>query len=421
MIKKEKIILKNSSSLIVVSLPCSPSTTFMVLVRSGPRFDPPSKSGLSHFVEHLSFKGTKKYPTNQALTEVLEKHGALAEAFTYQETNAFWIKSTSKHIPLAVEILMDMLQHSLFRVEDIKKEKEAVKDELRGLKSNPEGYIWEVWAGNIWQGTPLGRTFIGSEKSIESFSRKDVSKFIQQNWLVNNTVFLVCGDIKINRIRSLINRNLDNYQRDAVQRIPKVIPQRSQPVKIVKQDLENITAVYGFLTTSLFDPNRHVLELIEYLLGRGWGSRLSQKIAEEGLAYFLEAQTQQLSDTGCFLVYFTCAPKNLNRVLKIIDQEINSLTKGNFSKNELDRAKGFLTDSLQINTETSDEFAAWYGYQELLNPKEVLSLTDKCKIIEGITEKNIKEVARKYFTPQNWYLALIGNFEEKELKIKFPR
>lgn len=413
--KKERVTLKNGSPLIVISLPNSPSATFMALVRSGPRFDPSGKSGLSHFIEHLSFKGTKKYPTSYALTEALEKHGALAEAFTYQETNAYWVKTANRDLSLAAEILMDRLQHSLFRSEDIKKEKEVVKEELRVLRSNPEAYIWEVWAENIWQGTPLGRAFTGDIDSIKSFTKNDIKKFIQQNYLVNNTVFLVSGDISAPKALSLVNDNLDDYQKDFNQIVPEVILQRAQPIKIVNQDLENVTVAYGFLTTNLFDSDRHVLEVIEYLLGHGWGSRLEQEITEQGLTYSIETSSRHLSDTGYFLVYFTTSPENLNRVLEIINQELRSLAEGNFSEKEIERAKGFLTGSLLINTETSDEFTSWYGYQELLNPKEVLSLEDKCRIIRRVTNKEIKRISRRYFTPQNWYLSLIGKVKEKEV------
>lgn len=411
--------LNNGSKLLVVKLPQSFSTTLMILSRSGPIFDPLDKTGISHFIEHLLFKGNKKYLTNEILSYTLEKYGAVSEAFSYQENNAYWIKIPKDNLNVAVDLLTQQLQNSLFRLEDIKFEKGVVEEELNMVKSNPSLFIWELWTENIWKNSPLGRIYTGSKEEISSFSKSDVTDFFKNYYTSQNTVFVVSGDISMDQAKQLLNKNLTNYSNQLKQAIPLIRTKRTSPIKISYEETDNLTVAYGFLTTNHFDKDSYVLELIDYFLGRGQGSCLNQKIANVGLTYSIVTSTQHLSNTGYFLINFTSQTNNLNRILKLINNQLNVIKTGKFGDSELERAKGYYIGQLLLQNDTTDNLASWYGYQAVMDIEKILTIEQKQQIIQDVTKKDLIRVANKYFSNDNWYLSAIGPVKLDDIKVVF--
>lgn len=197
--------LADGSKLAVVALPRTIAATTMVLVKAGPRYDPIDKTGLSHFVEHMLSRGSKKWPTKTALTSTLERRGASDFAFSYHETNYYWIRSSGNDIKLVIESLADRIHHPTLREGDIAQEKNVVKEELKILRSNPEKLIWELWPETIWQGTPLGRPYLGSETEIDSFSREDIQAFRERYYRPERIVYVVSGDIDFKSTQEMFN------------------------------------------------------------------------------------------------------------------------------------------------------------------------------------------------------------------------
>ncbi len=413
----KKTVLKNGSTLIVIKIPKSLSTTFMILSKSGPRFDPKDKSGLSHFTEHVLFKGTKKYKNSEVLSRTLENYGAMAEGFSYFETNTYTVKIPKENLPIAVDILIDQMQNSLLRIEDIEIEKGVVSEEYNMSKSNPSEYIWELWSKNIWKNNDLGRAYIGTLESINSFEKNDVREFLKNNYFPDGTVYVVAGDIEINNIKTLINRKLSIKKQLKTRYGDQIKIVRSNPIMIENSNTDSITINYGFLTTNRQNNDSHVLELLEYLLGRGLGSRFNQTVVQKGLTYYVMTHTQHLSDTGYFLTNFTSQKKNLNRILEIINEQLMEIKAGKFTYDEFKRAKAYYVGQLLINNETTDALANWYGYQAINNIKTILTIEEKQKIINKISKNDIIIVANKYFNINNWYLSAIGPIEKKDIRI----
>lgn len=416
--KYEQFVLKNGTPLITTSLPGLSSTTLVVLVKAGPRFDPPDKPGLSHFVEHLFFRGTKHYPTSSVLSTELEKRGAFWLAFSYEEVNKYWIRCPKEAKEKSIEMLLDCLQNPLFSQEEIDQEKEVVREELRSLRSSPEEYIWEVWAQNVWQNTPLGKIYLGTEESITSFTQEDAFSFFKRHYLPQNMVFVASGAIKGRKIAKIFNYFLNESPRKEKLKVSPIVLTRENPIRIVRRELENVTCAYGFLTTGFFNKDKHLLELISTMLAGGWSSSLRQKVMQPGHTYSIESYPHHLSNAGYFMIKFTTTEEKLNKVLAIINQELISLKKGKFSDNELERAKGYFTSQLRVNIETSEDFANWYGEQAILSPKKILDIEDKCRIMREISSGDIQRVAQKYFVPRNWYLSLIGKVKEEAIRVE---
>lgn len=413
----EKTNLKDGSTLIVVNVPKSLSITFKIFIRSGPRFDPKNRPGLSHFVEHLMFKGTKKYNNSEILSRTLESCGAMAEGFSYQETNIYTIKIPKNNLDIAIDILMEQVHNSLFRTKDIEKEKGVILEEFEMTKSNPSSYIWELWSENIWKNNALGRIYCGNPTDINSFNKKNITNFIKNNYLPQNTVYVISGDISSKKVKKIINNYLSPAPVNNIQKSIETKIIRNNPIKIENNNDSTITVNYGFLTDGAKNKDRHILELLEYLLGRGLGCRLNQKTTEKGLTYFTMAHTQFLSDTGYFLIDFTAQTKNINHILEIINRELTSIKNGHLSSKEITRAKEYYIGQLLINNETTDALANWYGHQAIIDLHKILSIAEKQKIMKNIKKTELVKVANKYFTKDNWYLSAIGPIKEKDIKI----
>ena len=412
--KIEKFILKNGSTLLAIPF-SAPSVFVSAWVKSGYRFDPPNKSGLNHFIEHLSFRGTKKYPTAKSLHEVLERYGIHSQAFTSQDFIKYWVKSGPRDFKIAIDVLFERLFFSLFREEDINREKEIVKEELRILKSNPSQYIWEVWSENIWQDTELGRTYLGSEESIKNFTRDDIKIFIGHRYAPQNITYVVAGDINSSEVFKLFNSkyNLDKEEKEIHQ---SLVLERKNPIKIIEQAQETVTVAYGFLTCHFLNKDKFSLEVVASYLGGGWSSVLKRKLNGKGLTYSIEVYAYYISDTGYLMFLFTSLPKNVSKIIEIVNEEINLIKKGKISQKDFMRAKGYIKGEIIINTESSSDFADWYGYQALISPKPPLSLSDYCQLIDKISNEEIQLVSQKYFNDKNWYLSAIGKIKEKDIK-----
>lgn len=415
--KIKTCMLRNGSKLIVVSIPQSLSITLMAISQSGPVFDPTNKTGLSHLIEHLLFKGTIKYPNSEILSKNLEKYGATSAAFSYHETNAYWIKIHKKYLNTAIEILTQQIQNSLFRVDDIEYEKNIIQEELSLVNSNPSLLIWELWAQTIWEGNQLGRIYTGKKEEINSLTQKDVLDFFETHYTAPNTIFVVSGDIDLNKAKQSLSEKLNNYSRQIKNQPPSIKIKNRNSIKIINQEADSLTVMYGFLTTNRFDKDSYILELIEYILGQGQGSYLNQSIANQGLTYSIYTSTKHLSNTGYFSINFTSRKSNLNTILRIINEQINIIKNGGMSNSELERAKGYYIGQLTINNDTTDSLASWVGYQAIYGTKKILSINDKQKIISKINQKDIVRVANKYLNKNKSFISAIGPITEKDIKI----
>lgn len=411
--------LSNQSKLLVTPFSYSQSITIIALVRSGPRFDFPAKDGISHFVEHMLFRGTVKFPNSSLLASVLEKRGASVQAFSYYETNKYWVKMSTVDFELGVENLLERLQNSLFSFRDIEVEKGVVREELAILKNNPESFIWDLWSQIIWAGNDLGRVYIGNKITVNSFKRSDVIDFFSRYYEGNRIIYSVCGNIKPTNAKLAFNKFIRPASSKKYSLITSPIlsvKSRRNPGKgcIYKLDTDNITVAIGFLTVSHQSQDRFSLQLIASILGGGLSSRLRKKVMQAGLTYSIEAYSEHLSDTGYFMIKFSTAKKHLNRVLNIVCGEIRNMKERLIDRDELETAKGYFTGSLRVGMETSYDFADWYGTKFFLEGK-IVNPEEECMSMNKVTDEDILEAANKYFDFKKLKMALIGDISQKDI------
>lgn len=414
-----KTFLNNGSGLIIVPASGFLSTTIMAVVRAGPRFDPVGMDGLSHFIEHMLFRGTRKFPTTKALTQSLERNGSMAEAFTYYETNRYWVRCPNEAVNISVENLTDRIIQPLFKKEDIEFEKGVILEEKNILLSNPEKLIWEIWNQTIWEGGPLGRFYLGNEKSISSITEERINSFFKERYVGKNIYYIVVGNIKANDIIRKFNSSIKMHGKPIIstKEVPKnsISQKNSREINVYNTQAKNITISLGFPTVDKAHKDVHALDLISVLLAGGMGSLLKRELMEPGYTYSVTANTEYLSDTGYLSVNFTTEKKYLPKTLNIIYSNFHKLKNQSVDIQELDRAKGFYSGQFKINTETTYDLCMFYSDQLLGSVGSLLSPEDKIKKIEEISPNMILDVSKKYFKPESFCLAAIGNVRKDEL------
>lgn len=416
----QSFTLKSGSQLFFMPLTSTDSCIVMATVRAGPRFDPVGKEGLSHFTEHMLFRGTKKHSSRKKLAEVLERIGAQVEAFSYYETNKYWVRCAKEDITLAAENLAERIYTSLVKEGDVEAEKGVIKEEREILFSNPERLIWEMWNQALWKEKALGRFYLGDEKSINSFTRNDVLSFIKNHYTSKNIVYFVGGNTKIEKVierLNLLSSKLVLEQNPPNLGALNPQPARGQNINIFKNDSKDITVALGFRTVSHDHKLKEVLELISIFLGGGMSSKLRQKIMEPGYTYSIEATTENLSDTGYLVIHFTTGKNLLKKVLNIIYSTILNLAQKPLSSRELDLAKRFYIGQLKINTETVQDWAFYYSNQAIYTPNNIITLEEKVNRINKISPGVVLKVSKEHFRKENFYLAVIGDIEEKDVVV----
>lgn len=411
--------LKNGLLVSTISLPDAFSTTLMVIIKSGPFFDPKNRPGLSHFIEHMIFRGSKLFPSSKIISNYLENNGSEYGAFSYYENNCYWIKSSKENLFKSINILFDQIQNSLFNDYEIIQEKKIIIDEYKILQSNPESLIWEAWTENIWQKTTLGRNYIGNIKSINNITKNDIYQFIKQYYTKDRILYVLSGNFEEKTTLKYLEKKFLKTKQNQKHIYEKLKTNRISPIKLIRYKSENIYVAYGFLTCKFSNKDCLALELISYILGQGWGSILKQKISENGLSYDIQTYTKNLSETGYFLIKFTTNKKNINKIIKIINSQIKIIKKGEILDHDIKRGKNYFIGSLLFNNETSYDLANWYGYQEIINPNKTISVAQKIKLINKISKKKIIEMVCKYFTNDNWYMSLVGDLSKSDIKINF--
>lgn len=414
-IKSDYIHLKNGIDLVLINIPGATSATTMATVKAGPRYDPLTKTGLSHFVEHMILKGNTQFEDRQLINEYLENRGASLYSFTYHETNKYWIRSASEDIPMAIENLCNLIYEPLLRESDVEEEKKIVKEEVKIVESNPQQGIWELWAETIWPNSSLGRSYIGSNKEIDSFTHEDIYNFWKKNYISDKTTFLVAGDFESEKIKGLLELQIDPSV-SSLDSKENIISNNGQEEKIwVKQkDLDTATLAMGFSIKCQNSHDRISLEVLSAYLAGGMSSILRKRIMEKGLTYSVNSYTQQLSDRGYLMILLTTESQNIQKVLDIITQTLEECNSGKIDEKTLEIAKNYLQGNYKVQLDSSYNWAEYYLEQlSSCSFNEVIDLDNLCQEIGKITSNDIKILMNKYYSKEKIRLSVIGKVDTK--------
>ncbi len=415
----QKKVLKNGLRLITIPVKGTDVITVLVLVKAGSRNEKANIAGISHFAEHVFFKGTKKRPSQIAIASEIDGVGGEMNAFTSKEYTGFYIKVSKKYLKLALDVLADILQNSLFKPQNIEKEKGVIIQEINMYQDTPIQYVQELFEQVLYSGHPLGRDIIGSKDTVANIDNKNLREYLKDLYTAENII--ICAAGAIDETKDLTKSIAEYFKFESAERVTtfkKIIERQKEPqMAFKKQKTEQTHFCLGARGYRTDHPKRYILEVLGVLLGGGMSSRLFEQVREKrGLAYYIKSQIQAYKDCGYLQVQAGVEHKKMTKAISVILKELAKLKSKTISQKELQKAKEFLKGGITLEIEDSFVLAQLIGLQELLKkktrtPEEIFRQIDK------VSAKDIQDVAEELFTNSSLNLAVIGP-DKKEGQIK---
>jgi predicted Zn-dependent peptidase len=405
----EKYKLANGVRVILVPDDKAVSTIAQVLVETGSKYETKKLNGISHFVEHMVFKGTKKRPSTKIIAEEIDAVGGQMNAFTGQEETGYWIKVPSKHSKLALEVVADIYLNPLLDEKEVEKERGVILQEMAMINDSPGRKIEDVFMDLLYGDQPAGWSIIGTEKSVKKIQASDLRKYMQKKYSPQKTVVTVAGNFDVVKMKEVIEKffGAKKRQRGGVMR--KIVENQSKPqIKIENKETDQTHLILGFRTFDMFDKRRYALSLLSGILGGGMSSRMFLKLRErEGLAYYIHTANELSLDSGVFVVQAGVGHNNLKKAVKLILQEIKKISQKQVSQRELKKAKDKLEGGVLMGLETIQARAGFVANQEL-HRKEIKTVDYILEQYKKVTVADIQKVARDIFRNSKLNLAVIG-------------
>lgn len=402
--------LAGGARLVVGEMPQRQSASVVFMFGGGSRVEDERLAGVSHFIEHLFFKGTSTRPTAKEIADAIEGVGGFINASTDKELTAYWARVPSEHIELAADVLLDIVSHSKLDPADIERERMVILEELRMYQDQPQDYVQNLFEEMIWPGHPLGRDIAGTEESVSRLTRDDVLEFADVHYRLPNLVIGAAGSIDDNRARTLIESRLSlpAQANGGMASLPPG-PLNEPHVTVRKRNTEQAHVCLGVRSLSYLDQDRYTLDLLNTVLGEGMSSRLFLNIREKlALAYDVHSFTQKHRDTGYLGLYIGVDPKKAADAVNAAIGELRGLADHEVSADELTRAKEFTKGRLRLELETTNGVAFWLTYQELLLG-EIKTIEEELALVEAVTASDVRRVAQDLLS-RPFQMAVIGPF-----------
>lgn len=411
----KKTTLKNGLRIITVPQKGTQAVTVLVLVGTGSKYEKKEISGISHFLEHMYFKGTKKRPSTIAVSETLDKIGGIYNAFTSEDFTGYFAKVSASQFETSLDWVSDIYLNSLLPKKEIEKEKGVIIEEINMYLDTPMIYIGELWKKILYGDQPAGWDVAGTKESVVKISREQILNYMQSQYVAQNTIVCVAGNISsiktINKIKNYFSKIRTNKPKT---KFPIVERQDEPSLLLSTKKTDQTHLALGVRTYNLFHPYRYILELLEIILGGMMSSRLFIEIREKlGIAYYIKTSADSNPDTGYLVTQAGVDNKKIDKAILTILKEYKKISQKKISNSELKKIKENFKGKLALTLESSDAKAVFYAGQELLEkkiltPKEIFAKIDK------ITASDILKVAKDIFRPEKLNLALIGPFKDKE-------
>lgn len=411
----EKITLENGLRIILSPLPAVRSVTAIILCGAGSRYEKKETNGISHFLEHMFFKGTQRRPTASDISHALDEIGADYNAFTGKETTGYHIKCASQHLALVCDMLSDMLWNSKFDKEEIEKERGVIIEELNLYEDTPMRRVTEIYEQLLWGDQPLGWDIGGNKDVIRKIKREDFTSYINERYAPNNMVLSIAGNFKKREALGLAKKYLGHRVGHQVSGFaPAVETQKKPALKVVYKKTDQAHLVVGVRGFALGHPDRYNVAVLATILGGGMSSRLFINVREKrGLAYYVRADNESYLDTGTLAAAAGVDLRRIEEAIKVILSEFAEIAKNKISAKELKKAKEYIKGRVILSWEDSRVVAVSYGADELLEGK-VRTLDEELARVDEVRAEDILRVAQFLFTNSKLNLAVIGPFKDSE-------
>ncbi len=414
----KKTTLKNGLRIITAPMTGTQTATVIVMTGVGSRYETEAEAGLSHFIEHMMFKGTEKRPTTLVIAEELDAIGGEFNAFTSKDATAYYAKVDAQHIETAMDVLVDMYLHSKFEEAEIKKEKGAIIQELKMYQDMPARRIGDVFESLLYQNNHLGREIVGYKKTVENFKRQDFVDYMEKFYVANNTVICVAGKFQEKTILKKLEGYFSQMKKGKKREMEKIVETQKAPaVRIEYKKTDQTHLALGNRAYRADHKNRFALSLLSIILGGNMSSRLFIEVRERrGLAYRIKSNTETYDDCGYFVTQAGVDHGKLEMAVGVILEEYRKIATQRIEEKELQKAKDFLKGSAVMHLESSDEVAMFF-IEQTLGKKKILTLEELFAKIDRVTTKDILRVAGEVLKEETLNLAIIGP-HKNEAKLK---
>ncbi|RKY35569.1 MAG: hypothetical protein DRP78_05345 [Candidatus Omnitrophota bacterium] len=412
--------LKNAK-ILTCHLPQMKSVSVGVWIKAGGLYEPAKQSGISHFIEHLVFKGTKSR-NYQQLKEAIEGSGGMLNAFTSEEYTCFFVKILSQHLSKSIDILLDMVFNAMFSPADITKERLVVFEEIKMYFDLPQHLANDGLVSLLWPEHALGRSLLGSFETLKTISRTEIISYIHKHYCLDNMLISCSGNIAHNLFINKVNYFLKKYKIKAKQNFkdnkydcPK-IKQNSSQIKIVHKQIEQMHICLGFHALHRQHHLRYALFLLHIILGANMSSRLFNEVREKkGLAYEIGSTIKLFQDAGVFVVHAGVINDKLVPAVKVIFSEVKRLTKYLVLENEFTRAKEYYRGQILMGLEDNLEHMFWAS-ESVLTKGRIELVSSIIKKVNAVERKDIRDVARMIFKKINLNLSVVGPLTKEQSK-----
>ena len=408
-----KTTLDNGLRVVTDSMPQTRSASICIFIGAGSRYETNTAGGISHFVEHILFRGTAKRPTSCDISAEIEGVGGTLNAATDRETTVYWCKVPQPHFDLGLDVLSDMLLNSRLDPGDVEKERTVIIEEINMSYDAPSSRVGLLIDELLWRGHPLGRDIAGTKDTVTGISRDDLASFMAQRYRPTRAVVSIAGNVEHAEAVKAVQKQLGHWTNPGQGKSFK--PYAEKPglrLKVEHRDIEQTHVCLALPGLSIFDSRHYILDLMNVILGEGMSCRLFTQVRDKlGLAYSIHSYTEHLTDTGALTIYAGVDTRKLELALDAIVQELDRLRDEIIPESELTKAKELAKGHLLLRLEDSRNVAGWQGGQEIIKG-EILSIDQVVEKIDGITTDAIGKLAAELIRPERFRLAIVGPVKE---------
>jgi predicted Zn-dependent peptidase len=412
----QQTILANGLKIISESIPYVRSIAMGIWVKTGTKNEDQDLVGISHFLEHMMFKGTKKYSAKD-IVEIFDSIGGQLNAFTSKEYTCYYAKFLDEHLSLAAETLSDMVLESIFVVEEIKKEQSVIIEEIKMTEDTPDDLVHELFAQAAWSPHPLSRPILGKKETVSSFNYETIVNYYKKYYLPSNIIITLAGNLDHEMAVDILSKKWSGLTGEFTEKelLPPIL---NKNIKVVNKDLEQVHICLGGRGVGYKDEDKFIVNLLNNIFGGSMSSRLFQSIREEqGLAYSVFSYLTMYKDAGLFTIYAGISKENFSKVISLIKEEVQKIIYSGVTEQELTKAKEQVKGGLLLGLESTSSRMSRLARSDLYYGR-IVPISEIVEQIEKITIDDITRAAERYLNFDDFSCAVIGPIDsEKVYKI----
>jgi len=412
-----KHVLDNGIRVLAEKIPSVKSVAIGLWVNIGSRDETPAEHGMSHFLEHMFFKGTKRRSAKEIALEI-DSIGGEMNAFTSREMTTFYVKVLDEHLPQAIDLLSDNFLHSQFDPEEVEKEQQVVLEEIKMVEDDPEDLVHELHLKEMWHGNPLARPILGTPKSVSSFTQRKILKYIARTYDPGKMVISVAGRFDHDVLMKLLQDTFGQYSACETDIKARKLAKIKPSVLVKQKDFEQVHLCLGTGGLRQTDTDRYTLYLLSTILGGGMSSRLFQEVRENrGWAYSIYSSPSSYQNEGLFTIYAGTSPENVTKVVETILKELKTIKEISVDHAELNRVKNHIKGSIILGMESTSNRMSRLAKEEIYFGRN-FSTGEVSREINRVTSKQIQTLANTLFTSKTLTLTALGRVTSEAFPAK---